>query len=37
MRRNSGLAAIADIVGVLVFWAVGRRSHTEGLTLTDVA
>ena len=37
MRRNSGLTALADIVGVLVFCAVGRRSHTEGLTLTDVA
>jgi len=27
MRRNSALAALADIVGVLVFCAVGRRSH----------
>jgi peptidoglycan/LPS O-acetylase OafA/YrhL len=37
MRRNSALAALADIVGVLVFCAVGRRSHAEGLTLTGVA
>ena len=33
MRRNSALAALADIVGVRVFCAVGRRSHAEGLTL----
>ena len=37
MRRNSALAALADVVGVLVFCAVGRRSHAEGLTLTGVA
>ena len=37
MRRNSALAALADIVGVLVFCAVGRRSHAEGLTLAGVA
>ena len=37
MRRNSAVAALADIVGVLVFCAVGRRSHAEGLTLTGVA
>jgi len=37
MRRSSALAALADIVGVLVFCAVGRRSHAEGLTLTGVA
>src|SRR6185295_11017705 len=37
MRRNSALAALADIVGVLVFCAVGRRSHAEGLTPTGVA
>ena len=37
MRRNSALAALADIVGVLVFCAIGRRSHAEGLTLTGVA
>src|SRR6478752_2000270 len=37
MRRNSALAALADIVGVLVFCAVGRRSHAEGLTAAGVA
>jgi hypothetical protein len=26
-----------DVVGVLVFCAVGRRSHAEGLTLAGVA
>jgi peptidoglycan/LPS O-acetylase OafA/YrhL len=37
MRRSSALAAVADIVGVLVFCAIGRRSHAEGLTLAGVA
>jgi hypothetical protein len=27
----------ADVVGVLVFCALGRRSHAEGLTVTGVA
>ncbi len=26
-----------DVIGVLVFCAVGRRSHAEGITLTGVA
>jgi Protein of unknown function (DUF3054) len=26
-----------DVIGVLVFCAVGRRSHAEGLTLSGVA
>jgi peptidoglycan/LPS O-acetylase OafA/YrhL len=37
MRRNSALAALADVVGVLVFCAIGRRSHAEGLTVAGVA
>lgn len=37
MRRNSALAALADVVGVLVFSAIGRRSHAEGLTAAGVA
>jgi hypothetical protein len=37
MNRNSALAAIADIVGVLLFCAIGRRSHAEGLTLAGIA
>ena len=31
------LAALADVVGVLVFCTVGRRSHAEGLTVAGVA
>ena len=37
MKRSSTLAALADIVGVLVFCAIGRRSHAEGLTVAGVA
>jgi hypothetical protein len=37
MRRSSALSALADVVCVLVFCAVGRRSHAEGLTLAGVA
>ncbi len=37
MRRGSAFAALADIVAVLVFCAVGRRSHAEGLTVAGVA
>ena len=37
MRRRSALAAAADVVGVLVFCTVGRRSHAEGLTVAGVA
>ena len=37
MRRSSAFAAIADVVAVLVFCAVGRRSHAEGITVAGVA
>jgi peptidoglycan/LPS O-acetylase OafA/YrhL len=37
MRRSNVLAALADIVGVLLFCAIGRRSHAEGLTVAGVA
>jgi hypothetical protein len=37
MRRSSALAALADVIGVLVFCTVGRRSHAEGLTVAGVA
>jgi hypothetical protein len=37
MKRDSVLAALADIVAVLIFCAVGRRSHAEGLTVSGVA
>ncbi len=35
--RTTALALIADVSCVLVFAAVGRRSHAEGLTVTGVA
>jgi hypothetical protein len=38
MRRLVWLAPlVADAIGVLVFCAVGRRSHDEGLSITGVA
>jgi hypothetical protein len=37
MKRNSALSVLADVVGVLVFCTVGRRSHAEGLTVAGVA
>lgn len=38
MQRLGWLASLlADVVGVLVFCAVGRRSHAEGLTVAGVA
>src|ERR1700757_1190946 len=38
MRRLVWLAPlIADVIGVLVFCAVGRRSHDEGLNVTGIA
>lgn len=35
--RRVVLAAVLDIVGVLVFCTIGRRSHDEGLTIAGVA
>ena len=37
MQPRSVLAALADIVGVLLFSTVGRRSHAEGLTVAGIA
>jgi hypothetical protein len=37
MKRSSTLAALADVIGVLVFCTIGRRSHAEGLTVAGVA
>ncbi|OBJ00730.1 hypothetical protein A5646_16125 [Mycobacterium sp. 1245499.0] len=38
MLRLRGPAWLAvDVIGVLVFCAVGRRSHDEGLNITGVA
>lgn len=35
MRRLAYL--VVDVIGVLVFCAVGRRSHDEGITVSGVA
>ena len=35
--RPAVLALVGDIVSVVVFCALGRRSHAEGLTLTGIA
>jgi hypothetical protein len=35
--RIVAVAAVVDIVCVLVFATVGRRSHTEGLTIAGIA
>ena len=37
VTRPAALALVADIVCVVVFCAIGRRSHAEGLTLAGVA
>ena len=37
MRRGSTSAVFADVVCVLVFCTIGRRSHAEGLTAAGVA
>lgn len=40
-ERESGrwslIALLADVVCVIVFCAIGRRSHAEGLTVTGIA
>ena len=35
--RNAALALAADIVCVLLFVAIGRRNHAEGVTLAGIA
>lgn len=38
MQRLAWLSSIVtDVIGVLVFCAVGRRSHDEGLNITGIA
>jgi hypothetical protein len=37
MRQNSAAALLADVVCVVVFCTIGRRSHAEGLSLTGIA
>jgi hypothetical protein len=36
-RRTTALAFAADVVCVVVFCTIGRRSHAEGLTLGGIA
>jgi len=36
-RRTTALALLADVICVVVFCTIGRRSHAEGLTLGGVA
>jgi hypothetical protein len=35
--RTAAAAALADAVCVLVFCAIGRRSHAEGITVAGIA
>jgi len=35
--RLTAVAVLADVVSVLVFCAIGRRSHAEGITAVGVA
>jgi Protein of unknown function (DUF3054) len=38
MQRLAWLSSLAtDVIGVLAFCAVGRRSHDEGLSVTGIA
>jgi Protein of unknown function (DUF3054) len=38
MQRVAWLSSLlTDVIGVLVFCAVGRRSHDEGLSVTGIA
>ncbi|SHV50579.1 transmembrane protein [Mycobacteroides abscessus subsp. abscessus] len=36
-NRSAALAFVADVVLVVIFCAIGRRSHAEGITLAGVA
>ena len=36
-NRSAALAFLADVVLVVIFCAIGRRSHAEGITLAGVA
>jgi hypothetical protein len=36
-RRRAPAALLADIVCVIVFCTIGRRSHAEGLTVAGIA
>lgn len=36
-NRSAAIAFLADVVCVVIFCAIGRRSHAEGITLSGVA
>ena len=36
-NRSAALAFVADVVCVVIFCAIGRRSHAEGITVAGVA
>ena len=36
-RRTTALALLADLVCVVTFCTIGRRSHAEGLTVAGIA
>lgn len=36
-NRSAAMAFVADVVLVVIFCAIGRRSHAEGITLAGVA
>lgn len=36
-RRTVAVAALADLVCVVIFCTIGRRSHAEGLTVAGIA
>lgn len=36
-NRSAALAFLADVVCVVIFCTIGRRSHAEGITLAGVA
>jgi hypothetical protein len=35
--RTAAFAFLADVVGILIFVTIGRRSHTEGVTVAGIA
>ncbi len=37
MTRRAALAALADVVAIIVFVAIGRRNHDEGTTIRGIA
>ena len=37
MPRRSAAVLLTDVAAVLVFCAIGRRSHDEGLSVTSIA